>query len=167
MTVELLSICLPDATILATSSSKHHAHVESLGASKMLDYKSPDLVEQIKKASDGGVEAIIDAVNSVADNPALFEVLTGPKLFAEVLTGKNVKGVPEGVQHRTVIGQKIFAQPGGENMYASLVKVIEDGKFKLPIPITVVGKSWDAIGLGLLTLMNKGVSGTKLVITLP
>ncbi len=166
MTVELLRIALPDALILSTSSSKHHEHIKSLGANTVLDYKSGDLVSQIKEASDGGVEAIVDAVNSVADHPALFEVLTGPKLFAEVLTGHNVKGVPEGVKHFPVIGQKVFALPGAENLYASLAKLADDGRFKLPIPITVVGKGWDAIGLGLLTLMKTGVSGTKLVATI-
>ena len=160
---------------MATSSPQHHEHLRSLGANVALDYKKASIVEDIQKASGGGgggdkkgFEVIIDAVNAAADNLSLLETLQPGGSFVEVLTGHNVPSdsVPAGVKHLRVMAAKVFDKPGTEHLYSSLAKLIDDGRYKLPLPITVVGKGWDAIGLGLLTLMKQGVSGTKLVVTL-
>ena len=160
---------------MATSSPQHHEHLRSLGANVALDYKTPSIVQDIKKASGGGgggeekgFEVIIDAVNAAADNLSLLETLQPDGSFVEVLTGHNVPSgsVPAGVKHLRVMATKVFDKPGTEHLYSSLAKLVDDGRYKLPLPITVVGKGWDAIGLGLLTLMKQGVSGTKLVVTL-
>ena len=179
--VEILRLVLPSSNIIATSSAKHHEHVGSLGATTVVDYKAKDVVQQIKQAASSssssssssdvgegqGVEAIVDAVNGVAENTSLFDVLTHPtnKFFVEVMTGQNVKSVPDDITHVPISLSLMFKRPGGNRVYASLSKLIQDGLFKLPIPITKVGQGFDAIGQGLLTLKN-GVSGTKLVVGL-
>ena len=124
-------------------------------------------MELIKKVSRSGkgVEAILDVVNSVALERSLFDVLVEPKEFAEVATGQNVKDIPSDVKHHMVINFAALKAPGGLNLFSALGGLIEEGKFKLPVPVTVVGKGFDAIGEGIDTL-RKGVSATKLVITL-
>ena len=160
-------MALPDAVILTTSSPKHHDLVTAHGANAAFDYKSPSLAEEIKKASPNGngVEAIIDAVNGVQVEPSLFQVLIGPKHFSEVATGQNVKDIPEDVKHHLTFGRTIFNAPGGSRALAVLEKLVDEGKYKLPVPVTVVGQGFDAIPKGLETLIG-GVSGTKLVVTL-
>lgn len=124
-------------------------------------------MEEIKKASPSGegVEAIVDAVNGVADDPSLFEVLIGPKYFSEVATGTNSKDIPADVEHTLVFGRALFSAPGGSQALAVLGELIESGKYQLPVPVTIVGKGYDAIGEGLETLQT-GVSATKLVVSL-
>lgn len=124
-------------------------------------------MEEIGKASPSGegVEAIIDAVNGVQIDPSLFQVLTGPKHFAEVATGQNVKDVPADVKHSLVFGRQLFSAPGGSSALAVLETLVAEEKFKLPVPITVVGKGFEAIGQG-LEILKDGVSGTKLVVSL-
>ena len=165
--IQLLRIALPDAVILATSSPKHHTLITSHGATAALNYKSPDLVEEIKKASPTGegVEAILDAVNGIQIDPSLFQVLIGPKHFAEVATGQNVKDVPADVKHNLVFGRQLFGAPGGSGALAVLGRLVDEERYKLPVPITVVGKGFEAIEEGLKTLKD-GVSGTKLVVSL-
>lgn len=165
--IQLLRIALPDAIIFATSSPKHFALATSRGATAVFDYKSPSVVEEIKKASPSGegVEAIVDAVNGVQVDPSLFQVLTGPKNFAEVATGQNVKDVPADVKHYLVLGRNLSDAPGGSGALAVLGKLVDEGKYQVPVPITVVGKGFDAIGQG-LEILKDGVSGTKLVVTL-
>lgn len=165
--IQLLRLALPDAIILATSSPKHHALLTSHGATAAFDYNSPSLVEEIKKASPTGegVETILDAVNGVQVDPSLFQVLIGPKNFAEVATGQNVKDIPADIKHHLIFGRTLFDAPGGSNALAALGKLVDDGKYKLPVPVTVVGKGIEALGQGLETL-SSGVSGTKLVVTL-
>lgn len=108
---------------------------------------------------------IVDAVNSVALDPNLFQVLTGPKHFAEIATGQNVKDVPTDVKHHMVFGAKVFGAPGGSNIFSALGTLMKEGKYKLPTSVTVVGQGFDAIGKG-LEILEKGVSGTKLVVSI-
>ena len=167
MAVQLLRLALPKAQILATASKQHHHTVKSLGADQVFDHSSPSLVEELKKASSSGegVDAILDAVNGVAVNPSLFEVLTGPKAFAEVVTGRNVEKAPDGVKHSPVFGATVYGQPGGSNLFAALERLLAEGKLKLPTAVKVVGHGLESLSGGLEEL-RAGVSGTKLVVSL-
>jgi NADPH:quinone reductase-like Zn-dependent oxidoreductase len=166
--VELLRLALPETIILATCSEPHHSRVVDLGADKAFDPKSSDVLEAIRNASPGGdgVEAILDVVNGVAVQPALLELLTGPKLFAELLTGANIdtKAIPNGVTHRVAGLMNIIGKPHAENVFPSLTGLLVGGKFKLPVRVEVAGKGFDAIEPALKRLMG-GVSGTKLVVS--
>lgn len=124
-------------------------------------------MELIKKASSGGkgVEAIVDVVNSVALDRSLFDVLVEPKEFAEVATGQNVKDIPSNIKHHLVLNFAVLKEPGGLNLFSALGGLIKEGRFKLPVPVTVVGRGFEAIEEG-LNILRKGVSATKLVITL-
>lgn len=141
----------------------------SLGATTAFDYTHSNIAAEIKKASPNGqgVEVIIDAVNAVALDTSLLQLLIGPKHFAEIATGHNidVSSIPTDVKHHLVLGQTVFNFPGGSSHLAKLGQLGEEGKFKVPLPVTVVGQGFEAIGEGLQTL-KKGVSGTKLVVTL-
>lgn len=110
---------------------------------------------------------IFDPVNGVAGNHALLSTLTGPKAFSELLTGRNIdpKDVPEGVDFRVAMEMNVYKEEGAENLFYALGDLLEQGKFKMSVPATVVGQGLDKIGGGVEQLM-KGVSGTKLVVSL-
>ena len=165
--IQLLRIALPNVIILTTSSPQHHEHLKSLGANKTFDYHSPDVVQQIKAATPNGagVQALIDSVASVLTTNALLETLTGPKSFAEVITGQTVQNIPADVKHTLVFGKNVMSCPGSENLSMALGELLESGRYKLPLPVTVVGEGLEAIEGGLATLKS-GVSGTKLVVKL-
>ena len=166
-TIQVLRLALPHSTILTTSSPKHHETLKSLGASAVFDYNSADIVKEIRNASPAGqgVEAVVDAVGSVITDTSLLQVLTGPKHFAQVITGRDFKDFPVDVKHHPITSQNAFGAPGGANILAALGQLLEEGKYKVPVRVTVVGQGFDAIGDGLETL-KKGVSGTKLVVRL-
>lgn len=106
-------------------------------------------------------------MNGVAGNPSLLSTLTGPKIFAELMTGRNIdpKDIPEGVDFRVAMEANVYKEQGVENLFYALGDLLEQGKFKMPVPATVVGQGMDKIGGGVAQLM-KGVSGTKLVVSL-
>ncbi len=166
--IQLLRMALPSATILATSSAKHHAHLVSLGATKCFERSAQDDTSAIKGATPGGrgVEAILDVVGAAASQAAVFTAFdpAGPKIFSQVITGANVE-IPEGVNSTAVFGRQIFGTKGGMTAMPSLASLLESGKYKLPVKVEVVGKGFDAIEQGLDKLM-KGVSGTKYVVSL-
>ncbi|KAI9883849.1 MAG: hypothetical protein M1823_004378 [Watsoniomyces obsoletus] len=171
--IQILRLALPDSIIIATSSTKNHTQVSSVGANHVIDYKSSNVLEQINQVtSNNGVDAILDVVNSVVLEPSFLSLLEKSsaqkkKLFSEVLTGHNLpsESVPKGIEQRPITYTPLFKKPGGQLLFKKLSDLLQKGKYKVPVPITKVGKGFDAIGQGILTLRG-GVSGTKLVISL-
>ncbi|KAI9787345.1 MAG: hypothetical protein M1816_007631 [Peltula sp. TS41687] len=179
-TIQLLRLALgPGAAILATSSARHHEHLRSLGASEVWDYHVPvpELVERIKGGEAAGpVTAIVDCVGGLAAQPELLDVLqqdnkqksTGARrIVVEVMTGHNLgaEQMPEGVVHRQIIGSSVLkTQPA---FFARLAEYLAKGDgdgFRLPVPVEVLGYSWDCVADGLARLREGKVSGAKLVV---
>jgi threonine dehydrogenase-like Zn-dependent dehydrogenase len=113
-----------------------------------------------------GVDAIIDVVGAAAGQPAVFSALDpkGPKLYSQVATGSAVD-IPDGVSATLIRGPELFARPEGDRLLPGLAELLENGKYRLPVCVEVVGKGLNAIEPGLRRL-QRGVSGTKLVVSL-
>ncbi|KAJ7761098.1 putative quinone oxidoreductase [Mycena metata] len=165
--IQLLRRAYPSLPILATSSAKHHARLVDLGATHVVDYKSSTVVADIAALSPGaaGVDLIIDCVSAGASQTDICDVLdpAGSKRYAAVLTGVPVP-VPEGVDHMVTGALSMFDMKGGKEIIPSLTKLVEEGTYKVPLPVRVVGH-------GLEELPNvldevKTVSGEKVVLTL-
>lgn len=165
--IQLLRLAYPSLPILATSSEKHHAHLTSLGATKLLDYHSPTIVSDIKSASPngGGVDMIIDCVRAGGIQTDICDTLdpAGAKKYAFVLTGIDVK-VPEGVTKSSISGWSIFDVEGGMQIIPALTKLVEEGKYKVPLPVNVVGHGLEEIPNVMDRLQT--ASGEKLIVTL-
>ncbi|KAI0438090.1 GroES-like protein [Xylaria telfairii] len=163
--VQLLRIALPSATIITTSSSSHHTHLKSLGANTCLERAAQQNAAALKAASPGGsgVDAILDAVGAGAEAPAVYEALKseGPRLYSLVITRLDVE-LPTGLQATMVGGQSII--DSDRNAMKYLTRLLEEGKYKLPVKVEMVGKGLRAIEENLDKVMK--VSGTKLVVSL-
>ncbi|KAJ4209959.1 hypothetical protein NW767_000239 [Fusarium falciforme] len=164
--IQMLRFALPHATILATASLEHSERLKSLGVTETIDRRSSSLVSDVTGAVPGGVDAILDCVTAAAEDPNLFKTLgnNGPHLYSQVFTGIKVSA-PEGVNQAVVFGRNVFDAPGGKGAMAGLGKLLEEGTYKLPVPIKVIGKGWDAVGAGLLDFEARS-SGEKLVVSL-
>ncbi|KAL3417146.1 hypothetical protein PVAG01_11146 [Phlyctema vagabunda] len=168
--IQLLRLAVPDCKILATSSPKHHHHLTSiLGADAALDRDSSSLIADARAASPGsrGVDAIIDTVGAGMDQRDIFETFdeNGPKRYAQVWTGEDEIQVPDGVDSILFRGRDVTQLPGGESIMLALQTLLQDGRYKLPIPVRGVGHGFEALERG-LELMRNGVSCEKLVVTL-
>ncbi|KAI0188382.1 chaperonin 10-like protein [Xylaria flabelliformis] len=163
--VQLLRIALPSATIITTSSAAHHAHLKSLGATTCLERSAQENASTMKAASPGGtgVDAVLDSVGACGDSPAVYDALRsdGPKLYSLVLTRPGIE-FPPGLQAMMVGGYDFVSKYPGAMEY--LTKLLEDGKYQLPVKVEVAGKGLSAIEGNLDKVMK--VSGTKLVISL-
>ena len=170
-TIQLLRISLPNSTIFATSSPKHHNPIEGvLGANKAFDRSSVSLVEEVKSATPGGqgIDAIIDCVGAGATERHIFDVFdpSGAKKYAQVWTGDDEIKAPHGVDSTMFRGRDMPALPGHPNIMLGLQDLLEDGRYKLPVPVRHLGDQLEALVEG-VELMGRGISGEKLVVTLP
>lgn len=168
-TIQLLRLALPDCTILATSSTKHHSYItNSLGAHGTIDRGSTSLPMDVKTQTPAsrGVDAIIDAVGAAAMSKHVFDAFDpdGPKRYAQVWTGDEEIVGTSGVESIMFRGRDFPHLPGNKNIMQSLQRLLDEGKYKLPLPVHKVGDGFDALERG-LELMRQGVSGEKLVVT--
>ena len=165
--IELLRTAYPSLPILATSSTKHHQRLRDLGATYVVDYKSTSVVAAIKAATPRsvGVDVIFDCVSAGASQTDICDVLdpTGSKKYAAVITGVSVT-VPKGVEHFDVSMSSVLDMQGGKQVFPILGKLVEDGVYKLPIPVRIVGHGLDKLADVLDEVM--AVSGEKMVVTL-
>jgi len=132
-----------------------------------LDRNSTSLIADVKLASPGsrGVDAIIDTVGAGSTERHIFETFDpqGPKRYAQVWTGDDEIGVPSGVNSVMFRGRDLSQMPGGKNVMLALQTLLVEDKYKLPLPVKIVGIGFDGIEKG-MELMRKGVSGEKLVV---
>ncbi|KAF2123211.1 chaperonin 10-like protein [Lophiotrema nucula] len=165
--IQLLRLALPDSTVFATSSPKHHTHiVNTLGAHRAFDRSSSSLVEDVKRGTPAsqGLDAIVDVVG--AGTSDIFEAFNpnGPKRYAQVWTGEDKIQTPEDVDSVLFRSRDLSQLQGGDNIMLSLQTLLEDGRYKLPLPVNNVGQGFEALQKA-LDLMRMGVSGEKLVVT--
>jgi NADPH:quinone reductase-like Zn-dependent oxidoreductase len=169
-TIQLLRLAIPDCKILATSSTRHHDHLRNyLGVDEVIDRNSSSLPQDAKQATAGrqGVDAILDVVAAGRAQRDIFEALspTGPKIYAQVWTGDEEIVAPEGVNSIMFRGRDLPQLPGNQNIVRALEQLLQEKRYKLPLPVHHVGHGLSALEKA-LGLMRQGVSGEKLVVSI-
>jgi NADPH:quinone reductase-like Zn-dependent oxidoreductase len=149
--------------VITTASPHNHAISQKAGAHSTLDYRSPDLVQEvIKVVGDDEFVGIYDAISSestFAHDLAILKHFGGGKLACVLEAPKDH---PENVQTQFVFGN-------GKDLlhiWDSYVKeAVRSNKIKfLPEPL-VIGQGLESVQKG-LDHLAKGVSATKVVIEL-
>ncbi|RYP76428.1 hypothetical protein DL769_003634 [Monosporascus sp. CRB-8-3] len=139
--IQLLRKAHPSLPILATSSPKHHQMVKDLGATYVMDYKSSSVVSDINAASPNavGVDMILDCVAAGANQTDICDTLDsgGPKRYAGVITGQKIP-VPPGVNFVDASALSMWTMPGGLELIPSLTALVEEGKYRVPLPVRVL-----------------------------
>ena len=158
-------------SVYVTASEKHHEYLKGLGASKVFDYRSEDVVENIVKAAkaDGvTIQSGFDAAGQVKSCLDILKELKGEG------TAKLATAVPPSEDTPKVEGVevKFVAAPGDEKERTEhfrfvlgvwLKEKLEKGEFVPSPKVQVVGGGLEGIDKGLDEL-KKGVSGVKLVL---
>ncbi|MDR1188233.1 MAG: zinc-binding dehydrogenase, partial [Bifidobacteriaceae bacterium] len=82
------------ARVIATASAANADHVRHLGAETVLDYRSQDIPERVRRLTDGrGVDAVVDAVSPVSAT-SLLPVLAFGGGIAAVAGRPDLRTVP-------------------------------------------------------------------------
>lgn len=169
---------LSGLTVFATASEKHHAQLKLLGASFLVDYKSPNAVEQIISAANQAniqLNIAIDTIAQAATLSAVAEVLQragagpGAKTIAHTVPWPtNELPVPEGIVSKFISGEEFWGprrdladwlcSEGG-----ALPKWLAQGAI-VPKAHRVVGKGLENLQLAMDELKKGAVSGEKLVV---
>ncbi|KAI1378442.1 GroES-like protein [Hypoxylon crocopeplum] len=153
--------------VITTASPKNFEYVKKLGASQVFDYKSETVEADLTNAMKGKTSA--GALDCIGGKPQgiLQQVLfksQGVKAVAS--TKRGWPEPPEGVVMYSIFGTTLKDNFVGKAIYNDFLSAALKAGTYVPAPETVVvgkgvGKIQDAVDL-----VNKGVSASKLVVTL-
>jgi len=159
--------------VIATASKHNHDYVQSLGASKVFDYSSPSVVEDIVSAIKqsgkhlAGVYDSISYESSVKACSSILEQAGGDKKLALVLPGTEAHA-SKGIDAKAVFAVTVFTdyEEVGQAVWGRFVpEALKSGALK-PLPeALVIGKGLDKIQAG-MEKNKEGVSAKKVVVDL-
>jgi NADPH:quinone reductase-like Zn-dependent oxidoreductase len=153
--------------VFTTASPKNFAYVQKLGASKVFDYSSSSVKEDVVNALKGKhLAGILDSIGFAA-TPICLEIAKESEGFKFVATTKpRFPTPPEGVQIKHLRGDDLFALPLGKAIYENfLPAALKSGSYITAPKPTVIGKGLEHVQAG-VDIVGKGVSATKIVIKL-
>ncbi|KAL1843518.1 hypothetical protein VTJ49DRAFT_1111 [Mycothermus thermophilus] len=152
---------LAGLTVFATASPQHHDKIRALGATAVVDYRSPTVVEDLLAAArEAGtpITLALDAISTEETFPLVARVLA---------ESEDASAIPEGVSVQWVAGQRIWKErlDLGSLVFNKLLgKWLETGEV-VPAKVQVVEGGLSGLQAG-MDEVKKGVSGVKLVVEL-
>ncbi|KAL1301532.1 hypothetical protein AAFC00_005773 [Neodothiora populina] len=168
-----VQLAVASGVVVITTASKHnHSYCKNIGASAVIDYNSPSVVDDIVKAiKDTGKQfaGVYDSISLTESFKPCFDILQkvegGSKKMATVLPPTDV---PDGLEVKGVFAvTPALAFPAvGEAVWGKFVpEALKSGALKfLPEPL-VVGKGLESIQKG-FDKQKEGVSARKVVVEL-
>jgi len=151
---------LSGAIVIATASPKNFGHVKNLGAAHVFDYNAPDVIDQIKKVSEGKLHLAYDVISSETAEraaSALTEGVPGKIIYC----AGEPKNLPGHVKAESVFIGGNYELPEYGPSVAKIAELVSGGKVQ-PNVVELLPGGLAGVLDGLLRL-QKGVSGVKLV----
>jgi NADPH:quinone reductase-like Zn-dependent oxidoreductase len=177
---------LSGCTVVTTSSSHNFDYLKSLGADATFDYKSPTVIEDIKRFTKGQLRHALDcianpdtakiAVGAMSDDGGQYTTLQGVE--DDVVKKINPKVSNRLTLAYTSIGES-FTKFGSETpadpedyefskeFWELTRQLLTSGKLKAArTTINKGGSGWQGVVKGLDDVKNNRISGGKLVYTI-
>jgi NADPH:quinone reductase-like Zn-dependent oxidoreductase len=158
--------------------------VKSYGAARVFDYKSPTVIEDIRRETRKSLKYALDCISEPESMTFCYEVLGRTRgrycalePYPDFLHTRPKTITPEWVLGPSALGQEIRWAPPftreinpelrsfGVDWYITVQRLLDEGKLR-PHPIKVISGGFDGVKDGLQMLRNKEVSGQKLVCSL-
>ncbi|OJD36155.1 zinc-binding oxidoreductase [Diplodia corticola] len=157
--------------VVATASRKNHEFVKSLGAAAVVDYNSPNVVDEILAAIDQQGGNIVGAYDAISE-PGSLKLIGAVTDRLGVLPVATVLVPPEGLT-KTVEPKKITAptiatehKEVGDAIWRKFVpEALASGQLKAEPAALVVGKGLDKLQEA-MDRQQAGVSAQKVVVSL-
>lgn len=168
--------------VITTASPIRHAYLKELGADVCFDYKDPNVVSQIKKATHGTLAYAIDCISEKGSTQQVCATLTGTNpQVATVLPGASNE-VPSHVTERSILmytifgrkmhvfGQDFEAIPQdkafAEKFYLLLTDVLLPQGLVKPNKVTKIPGGFNGVEEGFKRMMENKVAAEKFVYTI-
>ena len=129
------------AIVLAVASRENHDYLRALGARHTFDYHDSDWPEQVRKASDGGVDALFDIAGGDTLAAAFAAVRDGGRAVGVVYGGPDA--APRGITFER------FSAGSGAARLRRLAELADAGKLRVEIaaelPLESAGEALERV----------------------
>jgi len=159
--------------VITTASPANHDYLKSIGASEVFDYNDPDVVEKIKKASDGGVKWALDTISEKGSTELAAKSFGTEGGKVVTLLPVNSEDYPSWpakvIVDRTGIYSALDSAntadyEGLQEWYKHLPGLVEEGKIK-PQPLKKFEGGFEGLGDALEYMRSGKVRREKLVLS--
>ncbi|TGO68494.1 hypothetical protein BOTNAR_0024g00460 [Botryotinia narcissicola] len=156
--------------VITTASSQNHDFVKSIGAQIVIDYKSPNVVEEVANTIRGSQFAgVFDAISETRSFETVLKVLENLDVFPKVASVLPYDKPTEKFSPKYVTAFTIIQEPNecvGEAVWKKFVpEGLANGKLQAKPEPYVVGHGLEDLQKA-LDIQRKGVSAKKVVVTL-
>jgi NADPH:quinone reductase-like Zn-dependent oxidoreductase len=114
------------ARVIATARQANEAFVRELGATETIDHASEDLVETVRAARPGGIEAIIDVVS----DPEVLSRMAGLVMEGGRIASSVYAADVESLAERSIKATNIGMQPGARRL-EELSRLVDAGEISV------------------------------------
>lgn len=110
--------------VIAVASADNHNYLKELGADHCIDYKTEDIVEEVKKLSSTGVPLVLDAVGGESTEIGAKCLTKDGRIISIASQGDNL---PDDVNFKFV-----FVEPNARHL-DHIREIIEAGSMEVPV----------------------------------
>ncbi|TGO44697.1 hypothetical protein BCON_0473g00040 [Botryotinia convoluta] len=156
--------------VITTASSQNKDFVESLGAQIVIDYKSPNVVEEAVNALRGSqIAGVFDAISETRSFETVHKILESLNVFPKVASVLPYDKPTEKYSPKYVTAFSIIQEPNeyvGEAVWKKFIpEGLANGKLQAKPEPYVVDHGLEDLQKA-LDIQRKGVSAKKVVVTL-
>jgi NADPH2:quinone reductase len=120
-----------DIGVIATATTAEQAYMRGLGADELVDYRSNDVAEAVKRSHPDGVDGVLDLVSSAADLERISGVLRPGGRLVTTITPVNA----DTYTGRGVTATNLFYRAKAEH-FTTLGQLATTGALSVPVQRT-------------------------------
>ena len=156
--------CAAGYAVFASSSEANFGYLKKLGATRVFDYKSETVVQDVASAVEKkALAGIFQAAGSVEVG---LEIAKATKSFLSSALPIPEDKVPDGVKAKMVFASTLKDNEVGPAIFGDfLPKALAEGSYQVAPEPWVIGKGLESLQEG-LEAQQKGVSAKKIVVTI-
>jgi NADPH2:quinone reductase len=146
-----------DLGVIATATTAEESYMRGLGADELIDYRTDDVTETVKRAHPEGIDGVLDLVRNAADLERISGLLRPGGRLVTTITPVNADAYAE----RDVTATNLFYRAEAEH-FTTLGQLASTGALSVPVQrtypltdaVTALEESQHGHVLGKLVLTN-------------
>jgi NADPH2:quinone reductase len=120
-----------DIGVIATATTSEESYMRGLGADELIDYRSNDVADTVKRAHPEGVDGVLDLVSNTAELEQISSVLRRGGRLVTTITPVDADAYAE----RDVTATNLFYRAEAEH-FTTLGQLVSTGALSVPVQST-------------------------------
>jgi NADPH:quinone reductase-like Zn-dependent oxidoreductase len=120
-----------DIGVIATATTSEESYMRGLGADELIDYRSNDVADTVKRAHPEGIDGVLDLVSNTAELEQISSVLRRGGRLVTTITPVDADDYAQ----RDVTATNLFYRAEAEH-FTTLGQLVSTGALSVPVQST-------------------------------